>query len=132
MQQDKVIEVIATSPTSFADALRQGVEEATRAVRSFDEAEIAGPLSEERAAGAVRYKVVMHIDFEIEAADDAPTSRPREAAVGELNPGDEVPAGTRGAGENICPTCSGSGEIRGRRCATCGGSGIVIEAVGGA
>jgi hypothetical protein len=49
-----------------------------------------------------------------------------------MNPGDEVPAGTPGAGENVCPICGGSGKIEGRSCATCSGTGVVIEAVGGA
>ena len=36
----------------------------------------------------------------------------------EMGPGDEAPPGTPGAGENICPTC--------------GGTGKVIEEIGGA
>jgi hypothetical protein len=36
----------------------------------------------------------------------------------EMAPGDEAPPGTPGAGENICPAC--------------GGTGTVIEEVGGA
>ncbi len=35
-------------------------------------------------------------------------------------------------GENLCPDCSGSGSIDGEECKTCGGSGKVIEPVGGA
>ena len=50
-----------------------------------------------------------------------------------MSPGDEAPAGTPGAGENICPDCSGSGRHDGAGpCSTCGGTGRVIEAVGGA
>ncbi len=47
------------------------------------------------------------------------------------NPGDEVPAGTPGSGENICPDCGGSGRRENAACPTCGGTGIVIEAVSG-
>ena len=50
-----------------------------------------------------------------------------------MSPGDEAPAGTPGAGENICPDCSGTGHRDGSvPCSTCGGTGRVIEAVGGA
>lgn len=51
---------------------------------------------------------------------------------GSMNPGDQAPPGTAGTGENICPDCSGSGELNGKPCATCGGTGKVIEAIGGA
>ncbi|WP_169338857.1 hypothetical protein [Stutzerimonas azotifigens] len=51
----------------------------------------------------------------------------------EMNPGDQAPAGTPGTGENICPDCAGSGRAEGGRpCATCGGSGKVIQGIGGA
>jgi hypothetical protein len=49
-----------------------------------------------------------------------------------MAPGDEAPPGTPGAGENICPTCNGSGKVHGATCQTCAGSGVVIEEVGGA
>jgi hypothetical protein len=53
--------------------------------------------------------------------------RPGEA----LNPGDEAPPGTTGAGEDLCPVCGGSGRASGRDCPNCGGSGRVIEGIGG-
>jgi DnaJ-class molecular chaperone len=49
-----------------------------------------------------------------------------------LNPGDEAAPGTTGTGEDVCPDCQGKGRIDGAPCATCGGSGTVIRAVGGA
>ena len=49
-----------------------------------------------------------------------------------MAPGDEAPQGTLGAGENICPTCNGSGKVDGATCQTCAGSGVVIEEIGGA
>jgi RecJ-like exonuclease len=49
-----------------------------------------------------------------------------------MAPGDEAPQGTPGAGENICPTCNGTGRVKGATCETCAGSGVVIEEVGGA
>jgi DnaJ-class molecular chaperone len=49
-----------------------------------------------------------------------------------LNPGDEAAPGTLGTGEDVCPDCHGKGRIDGAPCATCGGSGTVVRAVGGA
>lgn len=49
-----------------------------------------------------------------------------------LEPGDEAPAGTPGAGEDVCPHCGGSGRhADGAECPECGGTGRVIRAVGG-
>jgi RecJ-like exonuclease len=48
------------------------------------------------------------------------------------NPGDQAAPGTRGTGENVCPTCKGSGRVEAKACETCGGTGKVIEGVGGA
>jgi flavin-binding protein dodecin len=143
MTSEKVIEVVATSETSLEDAMLQGVEQAKSAIAKMGEAEAAGPLSDEAPRGPTRYTVTMHIDFEMEAIGDDEAMgddelRAREVAsddrpeIGAMSPGDEVPPGTPGAGENICPTCGGSGEMRGRQCPTCAGKGFVVEAVGGA
>lgn len=48
------------------------------------------------------------------------------------NPGDVAPEGTPGTGENLCPDCSGSGKREGRECETCGGTGVIIDGIGGA
>ena len=48
------------------------------------------------------------------------------------NPGDAAPEGTPGTGENICGACAGTGQIDGEPCVQCGGSGTVIEGIGGA
>jgi hypothetical protein len=50
----------------------------------------------------------------------------------DMNPGDAAPPGTPGTGENLCPDCSGTGLVNGAKCETCGGSGKVVEGVGGA
>ncbi|HEX8419517.1 MAG TPA: hypothetical protein VF638_05830 [Sphingomonas sp.] len=52
-------------------------------------------------------------------------------SVEPLNPGDDAAPGTPGTGENVCPTCGGSGRIDGAECDVCGGSGRVIEGIGG-
>ncbi|RJG07964.1 hypothetical protein D3870_09560 [Noviherbaspirillum cavernae] len=49
-----------------------------------------------------------------------------------LKPGDEALPGTPGTGEDICPTCSGSGKIEGgKECPTCEGTGVIIQGIGG-
>lgn len=50
----------------------------------------------------------------------------------QLNPGDEATPGTPGTGENICEMCHGSGKTAsGSQCPNCGGTGKVIEGIGG-
>ena len=49
----------------------------------------------------------------------------------DMESGDEVPPETDSSGENACPECAGSGEVEGRTCERCGGTGVVEEAVGG-
>ena len=62
-------------------------------------------------------------------------NQPRAVRVPEidpLDPGDQAPAGTEDTGENICRDCGGTGTREGKPCVTCGGTGRVIEAIGGA
>ncbi len=47
------------------------------------------------------------------------------------NPGDQIPPGTPGSGEAICAACKGKGVIDTKSCPMCGGSGKVIEGIGG-
>jgi hypothetical protein len=68
--------------------------------------------------------------------DDGRIARPfafgsHEMSVEPLNPGDDAAPGTPGTGENVCPTCGGSGRIDSAECNVCGGSGRVIEGIGG-
>lgn len=50
----------------------------------------------------------------------------------DLNPGDEAPAGTPGTGEDMCPRCKGSGVLEDQKpCRNCGGTGKIIEGIGG-
>ena len=48
------------------------------------------------------------------------------------NPGDEAAPGTPGTGENLCRHCKGTGHHDGQPCPECGGTGKVIEGIGGA
>jgi hypothetical protein len=48
-----------------------------------------------------------------------------------LNPGDQAEPDTPGAGEDLCPDCNGSGKREGAQCTTCGGTGKVVQGIGG-
>ncbi|GAB3483093.1 hypothetical protein [Azotobacter salinestris] len=48
-----------------------------------------------------------------------------------LNPGDAATPGTPGTGENLCRACRGTGQQDGKPCPECGGTGRVIEGIGG-
>lgn len=51
----------------------------------------------------------------------------------ETHPGDQAPPGTPGTGENTCRACAGTGKGEdGKPCEQCGGTGVVIEGIGGA
>jgi DnaJ-class molecular chaperone len=49
-----------------------------------------------------------------------------------LNPGDQAAPGTPGTGEDTCPVCHGTGTLGATPCQNCGGTGIIIQGVGGA
>jgi DnaJ-class molecular chaperone len=44
---------------------------------------------------------------------------------------EEVPDGTPGSGEDTCRTCEGTGQVEGKDCPDCGGSGKVTVGIGG-
>ena len=45
---------------------------------------------------------------------------------------EQVPPDTKGAGENVCRRCRGTGKSDGEPCPDCAGSGKVTTPVGGA
>jgi hypothetical protein len=63
---------------------------------------------------------------------DGQTTAPAASKAAQIKRGDEAPPGTPGTGENICPTCRGSGKVGQKPCPDCGGTGKVIEGIGGA
>jgi hypothetical protein len=69
----------------------------------------------------------------IEPAAPAAGARPGGTAgtAAPMRPGDEAPAGTPGTGEDVCPSCGGSGRLAGRACPACQGSGRVNRGIGG-
>ena len=62
----------------------------------------------------------------------APKSGDDHAKKPKPNPGNEAVLDPPGAGENICRECQGTGKIGEKECPICGGTGIVIEEIGGA
>lgn len=50
---------------------------------------------------------------------------------GAKNP-DAMPEGTPNSGETICRACAGRGQVDGKTCPECDGSGKVMTPVGGA
>jgi DnaJ-class molecular chaperone len=60
------------------------------------------------------------------------TDTSAKAGSGAVNPGDIAPPGTPGTGEDICRECHGSGKLADKECPTCGGTGKVVAAIGGA
>jgi RecJ-like exonuclease len=62
----------------------------------------------------------------------SPISGSAPGTTKQLNPGDEAAPGTPGTGEDICPVCHGKGkQENGADCVNCGGTGRIIEGVGG-
>lgn len=55
---------------------------------------------------------------------------PPETTTG-MAPGDEVPPGTPGSGEDVCPRCAGAGRLHDAPCPDCAGTGRVTRAIGG-
>ena len=46
---------------------------------------------------------------------------------GTMSPGDEAPAGTPGMEEEVCKECQGAGELIGKPCIACNGTGVVFR-----
>lgn len=60
-----------------------------------------------------------------------PPSDTPDQDVPEMHPGDDAPPGTPGTGEDICPKCHGTGTLNGADCQNCGGTGKIVEGIGG-
>jgi hypothetical protein len=63
--------------------------------------------------------------------EDAARAADHDEHREEMKPGDEAPPGDELAGENICRVCAGSGEVDGRTCANCAGTGTTTSIVSG-
>jgi len=83
----------------------------------------------ERPEAPVRkrnYRV--HLGYQVRMSD----ATPPDPTDSDLRPGDVTAADTEGAGENLCPRCSGSGRSGDGECPVCSGTGRVTEGIGGA
>jgi hypothetical protein len=79
------------------------------------------------------------IDLAMAAASpgksDQPAGRRGDQPTGAqapMSPGDEAPPGTPGTGEDVCPSCGGSGRSASGACPVCRGTGTVTVGIGGA
>ena len=64
-----------------------------------------------------------------ERSSGSGTTAPGES---NMNPGDEAAPGTPGTGDNICPECSGKGQLQsGGQCPNCAGTGVVTTGIAG-
>ena len=63
--------------------------------------------------------------------EDAGRAADREERREAMAPGDEAPPGDAAAGENLCRECAGTGQVDGRPCDACGGTGRTISAISG-
>src|SRR3954452_3734143 len=73
-----------------------------------------------------------HVPEQTSAEKESQSTAGPASKAAQIEPGDEAPPGTPGTGENICPTCRGSGRVGQSRCPDCGGTGKVVEGIGGA
>jgi DnaJ-class molecular chaperone len=48
-----------------------------------------------------------------------------------MHPGDEAPDGATGTAQAVCRRCGGSGRWQDRPCPDCGGTGKIVQGVGG-
>lgn len=62
----KVIEIVANSSKSFDDAVQQGLAEAARSLRGISGFEIVNWTADVENNQIARYKVTMHIAFQVE------------------------------------------------------------------
>lgn len=87
-----------------------------------DELDLAQSVAGEEDPGAA---------IDMPAAAASPGEQP-SAAQAPMSPGDEAPAGTPGTGEDVCPSCGGSGRSASGACPVCQGTGKVTVGIGGA
>jgi len=62
----KITEVVGTSPNSFADAARAGIEEASKTIRHMDWFEVARESGRVVDGKITEFQVTMKIGFKVE------------------------------------------------------------------
>ncbi|AIF85127.1 hypothetical protein NTE_03093 [Candidatus Nitrososphaera evergladensis SR1] len=62
----RVTEILATSPTSWEDAVNNGLERATKTIRNVKGIDVLGWKAEIQNEKIVEYRVSMKVAFEVE------------------------------------------------------------------
>jgi len=68
MSVAKVVEIVSNSEKSFDDAVNRGLDEAAKSLRGISGIELINWTCDVENNQIVRYKVTMHLAFEIEHA----------------------------------------------------------------
>ena len=69
----KVIEIVANSSKSFDDAVQQGLAEAAHSLRGISGFEIVNWTADVENNQIARYKVTMHVAFQVEHESTSPS-----------------------------------------------------------
>ena len=67
MSVAKVIEIVASSDSSFDDAIKQGVAEASRSLRGISGLKVVDWTAKIDGTHISSYKVTMHVAFKLES-----------------------------------------------------------------
>ncbi len=67
----RVTELLATSPTSWEDAVNEGLERATKTIRNVRGIDVLGWKAEVQNEKIVEYRVRMKVAFEVEDGPSA-------------------------------------------------------------
>jgi hypothetical protein len=65
MSVAKVIQIVANSPTSFDDAVKQGISEASKTVKHITGAEVIKQTVDVENNNVTSYKVTLHVAFAV-------------------------------------------------------------------
>lgn len=84
------------------------------------------------AGDVVRHVIHRTFIMSTQSNQQSQTPRTDKGSPLQLNPGDDALPGTPGTGEDICEVCHGSGKtVSGGQCPNCGGTGKIVEGIGG-
>ncbi|HEU4984703.1 MAG TPA: dodecin family protein [Nitrososphaera sp.] len=67
----RVTELLATSPTSWEDAVENGLERATKTIRNVKGIDVRGWKAEVQNEKIVEYRVLLKVAFEVEGGPEA-------------------------------------------------------------
>ncbi len=73
MSVAKVIEIVASSKKSFDDAVQQGLAETASSLRGISGLEVVNWTADVENNQIVRYKVTLHVAFQVEHTSTTPS-----------------------------------------------------------